>query len=152
MRSDHGNLAFGDDGASTYIFDDFINYYDGQVISVDICQLMWIVNELTSDRTTPHCSDSVEFLWNMRMKSKIDFLYLDSYDIERDNPHPLNYITLRNSMLVIKHLRKGSIVCVDDHDAFFTGGQIGKGNYVKDFMDNIGNELLYEGYQIVWKL
>ena len=38
MRADHGDLAFGDDGASTYIFDDFINYYDGQVISVDICQ------------------------------------------------------------------------------------------------------------------
>ena len=87
MRSDHGNLA-DDDGAGTYIFDDFINYYDGQVISVDICQANVDVNELTSDRTTSYCSDSVEFLWNMRMKSKIDFLYLDSYDIERDNPHP----------------------------------------------------------------
>ena len=29
MRADHGQLAFGDDGASTYILDDFINYYDG---------------------------------------------------------------------------------------------------------------------------
>ena len=26
MRNDHGNLAFGDDGASTYIWDDFINF------------------------------------------------------------------------------------------------------------------------------
>ena len=33
MRGDHkpanSPYALGDDGASTYIFDDFINYYDG---------------------------------------------------------------------------------------------------------------------------
>ena len=36
MRADHGTLAFGDDGASTYIFDNFVNYYNGEVLSVDI--------------------------------------------------------------------------------------------------------------------
>ena len=105
MREDHGDLAFGDDGASTYI-----------------------------------------------LKTKIDFLYLDSYDIERDNPHPSQLHHVKELCAVIRHLRKGSIICVDDHDAFFTGGKIGKGNYVKEFMEAIGAELLYEGYQIVWKL
>ena len=36
MRGDHTPVsspyALGDDGASTYIFDDFINYYDGEVL------------------------------------------------------------------------------------------------------------------------
>ena len=152
MRADHGDMAFGDDGASTYIFDDFINYYDGQVISVDICQAnVDHANKKTSDRTTAYCEDSVSYLWGMGLKTKIDFLYLDSYDIERDNPHPSQLHHVKELCAVIKHLKKGSIVCVDDHDAFFTGGQIGKGNYVKEFMEAIGAELLYEGYKIVWK-
>ena len=153
MRADHGDLAFGDDGASTYIFDDFINYYDGQVISVDICQAnVDYANGLTSNRTTAYCEDSVSFLWNMRLKSSIDFLYLDSYDIERDNPHPSQLHHVKELCAVIRHLRKGSIVCVDDHDAFFTGGKIGKGNYVKEFMDAIGAECIHENYQIIWRM
>ncbi len=152
MRADHGDMAFGDDGASTYIFDDFINYYDGQVISVDICQAnVDHANEKTSDRTMAYCEDSVSFLWNMRV-STIDFLYLDSYDIERDNPHPSQLHHVKELCAVISKCRKGTIICVDDHYAFFTGGKIGKGNYVKEFMEAIGAELLYEGYQIVWKL
>ena len=153
MRADHGNLAFGDDGASTHIFDDFINYYDGEVISVDINpDNVQHAQAGTSERTSVYCSDSVEFLWNIPAKRKIDFLYLDSYDIERDNPHPSMLHHVKELCAVIKNLRKGSIVCVDDHDAFFTDCQIGKGNYVKEFMEAIGAELLYEGYQIVWKM
>ena len=38
MRGDHTPVsspyALGDDGASTYIFDDFFNFYDGDVLSV----------------------------------------------------------------------------------------------------------------------
>ena len=153
MRADHGDMAFGDDGASTYIFDDFINYYDGRVISVDICQAnVDYANSKTSDKTISYCQDSVSFLWNMRLKSSIDFLYLDSYDIERDNPHPSQLHHVKELCAVIKHLRKGSIVCVDDHDAFFTGGKIGKGNYVKEFMDAIGAECIHENYQIIWRM
>ena len=109
-------------------------------------------NSMTSDRTTSYCSDSVEFLWNIRLKGTIDFLYLDSYDIERDNPHPSQLHHVKELCAIIRKCRKGTIICVDDHDGFFTGGLIGKGNYVKDFMENIGAELLYEGYQIVWKM
>jgi len=151
MRADHGELAMGDDGASTYIFDDFINYYDGQVLSVDICQAnVDHANGMTSDKTKVHCQDSVDFLWNLP-KKQIDFLYLDSYDIVRENPHPSQLHHMKEMCAVIDKLGKGSIVCVDDHDAFFTGdGKIAKGSYVKDFMDDIGYEPIHEGYQIVW--
>ena len=151
MRRDHGNLAFGDDGASTYIFDDFINYYDGKVLSVDICQdNVDYANELTTDKTTAYCQDSVDFLWNLP-KKQIDFLYLDSYDIIRENPHPSQLHHVKEMCAVIDKLGKGSIVCIDDHNAFFTGdGKIAKGTYVKDFMDDIGMTPIHEGYQIVW--
>ena len=151
MRRDHGNLAFGDDGASTYIFDDFINYYDGKVLSVDICQdNVDYANELTTDKTTAYCQDSVDFLWNLP-KKQIDFLYLDSYDIIREDPHPSQLHHVKEMCAVIDKLGKGSIVCIDDHNAFFTGdGKIAKGTYVKDFMDDIGMTPIHEGYQIVW--
>ena len=151
MRKDHGQLAFGDDGASTYIFDDFINYYDGEVHSVDIKkENVDYANELTSKKTTVHCQDSVDFLWNLP-KKQIDFLYLDSYDIIRENPHPSQLHHVKEMCAVIDKLGKGSIVCIDDHDAFFTGdGKIAKGTYVKDFMDDIGMKPIHEGYQIVW--
>tara|TARA_B100000965_G_scaffold403894_1_gene433210 strand:+ start:4578 stop:5198 length:621 start_codon:yes stop_codon:yes gene_type:complete len=151
MRRDHGNLAFGDDGASTYIFDDFINFYDGEVHSVDICEdNVNYANELTSDKTTVHCQDSVDFLWNLP-KKQIDFLYLDSFDIIKEDPHPSQLHHVKEMCAAIDKLGKGSIVCIDDHNAFFTNdGKIAKGTYVKDFMDDIGMKPIHEGYQIVW--
>jgi len=151
MRADHGQLAYGDDGASTFIFDDFINYYDGEVYSVDIKpENVAHAQKMVSDKTKVICSDSVKFLWNFPEDKKIDFLYLDSYDVRRDNPHPSQLHHVKELCAVIDKLDEGSIVCIDDHDAFFTGGQIGKGTYVKDFMENIGAECIHEGYQIVW--
>ena len=74
---------------STYIFDDFINYYDGEVASVDINpDNVAHAQKMVSERTTVYCSDSVEFLWNIPEKRKIDLLYLDSYDFEPENPIP----------------------------------------------------------------
>ena len=151
MRADHGQLAYGDDGASTFVFDDFINYYDGEVYSVDIKpENVAHAQKMVSDKTKVICSDSVKFLWNFPEDKKIDFLYLDSYDVRRDNPHPSQLHHVKELCAVIDKLDEGSIVCIDDHDAFFTGGQIGKGTYVKDFMENIGAECIHEGYQIVW--
>ena len=153
MRSDHGQLAFGDDGASTYIFDDFINFYDGEFYSVDINQdNVNYAQNMVSDNTKVICSDSVKYLWSLPKDKKIDFLYLDSYDIRRDNPHPSQLHHVKEMCAAIDKLRKGSIVCIDDHDAFFTGGAIGKGTYVKEFMDAIGAECIHEGYQIVWRM
>ena len=58
MRADHGQLALGDDGASTYIFDDFINYYDGEVASVDINpDNVAHAQKMVSDKTQVYCSD-----------------------------------------------------------------------------------------------
>ena len=151
MRADHGQLAYGDDGASTFIFDDFINFYDGEVYSVDIKpENVAHAQKMVSDKTKVVCSDSVKFLWNFPEDKKIDFLYLDSYDVRKDNPHPSQLHHVKELCAVIDKLDEGSIVCIDDHDAFFTGGQIGKGTYVKDFMENIGAECIHEGYQIVW--
>ena len=153
MRPDHGSMAFGDDGCSTYIFDQFINHYDGEINSVDILDVnVQHADAVTSDKTKVFCMDSVKFLWSIPPEKKIDFLYLDSYDIERENPHPSQMHHVKEMCAFSKNLKKGTIVVVDDHDAFFTDNKIGKGNYVAEFMKDIGAELLFEDYQIGWRI
>lgn len=159
MRADHGQLALGDDGASTYIFDDFINYYDGEVASVDINpDNVAHAQKMVSDRTTVYCSDSVEFLWNIPEKRKIDLLYLDSYDFEPENPIPSQKHHLKELTAVMKNLKKGSIIMVDDNantpefEWFTKIAQGGKAGFVKEFMKDIGAELLLDEYQIIWRL
>jgi hypothetical protein len=153
LRPDHGYLCFGDDGASTYILDKFVNYYDGELLSVDINEKnVNYCKSVVSEKTKVFCSDSVSFLKKLNCSKKIDFLYLDSFDIDKNNPHPSQLHHLKELCASIDKLNKGSIICVDDHDAFFTNGKIGKANYVKSFMEDIGAKLLYEGYQIVWEL
>tara|TARA_B100000700_G_scaffold139732_1_gene155808 strand:- start:729 stop:1385 length:657 start_codon:yes stop_codon:yes gene_type:complete len=164
MRGDHKPVnspyALGDDGASTYIFDDFINFYDGEVLSVDIKQEnVDYADKYTSDRTSVFCQDSVEFLWGLSEKEKIDFLYLDSYDFEADNPIPSQLHHVKELCAVMKNLKKGTIIVVDDHlntpefeslrSTFAKGG---KAAFVENFMDSIGAECLHDGYQIVWRL
>jgi hypothetical protein len=159
MRADHGQLALGDDGASTYIFDDFINYYDGEVASVDINpDNVAHAQKMVSDKTQVYCSDSVEFLWNIPSKRKIDLLYLDSFDFEPEDPIPSQKHHLKELTAVMKNLRKGSIIIVDDNlntpefEWFTKIAQGGKAGFVKEFMKDIGAELLLDEYQIIWRL
>lgn len=159
MRADHGELAFGDDGASTYILDDFINFYDGELYSVDINNNnVEHAKKMVSDKTKVYCSDSVDFLWKIPKEKKIDLLYLDSYDFEPDNPIPSQLHHIKELCAVMKNLEKGSIVLVDDNantpefEWFTKIAKGGKAGFVKNFMENIGAELLIDGYQIVWKL
>ena len=159
MRADHGQLALGDDGASTYIFDDFINFYDGEVISVDIKQEN--VNHaqaMVSERTTVYCDDSVSFLHNLSSKTKLDLLYLDSYDFDPENPIPSQLHHMKELCAAQKNLKKGTIVMVDDHantpnfDWFTATAKGGKAGFVENYIKNIDAELLHDGYQIVWRV
>ena len=109
---------------------------------------MWIIHPF--DKTEVICSDSVKYLWSLPKDEKIDFLYLDSYDINKNNPHPSQLHHVKEMCAPIDKLREGSLVCIDDHDG--TGGKIGKGNYVKEFMDAIGAECIHENYQIIWRM
>ena len=160
MRADHGQLALGDDGASTFIFDDFINHYDGEVLSVDINENnVKHAQKMVSDKTKVVCMDSVQFLWNLPSNKKIDFLYLDSYDFEPENPIPSQLHHVKELCAVMKNIKKGTIIAVDDHantpefaSYRSTLARGGKAGFIENFMTNIGAEVLHDGYQIVWRL
>jgi len=138
---------WGGDGYSTVLFDKFLEYHEGMVYSVDInsehCQL---ADYLTSDKVKVVNEDSVSFLWNIKLEKKIDLLYLDSYDLDGDNVHESAFHHFKEFCAAMSHLGEGSIIVVDD--CGIKNG--GKGKYIKEFMDNIGNEPIINGYQMGW--
>ena len=151
MRKDHGTLSFGDDGASTFIFDLFVNFYNGCVLSVDINKKnVKDAKEIVSNKTKVFQMDSVKFLWNLPKNFSIDLLYLDSFDLELDNPHPSSLHHIKELCAVVKNLNN-TIIVVDDHKVS-SDQKSSKGAYVKDFMLNIGAKLLFENYQIGFRL
>ena len=152
-RGDHGSLAYGDDGASTVIFDSCVNHIGGRVKSVDINpDNVAHCKKHVSSLTEVICMDSVEYLWSIHHTHTIDLLYLDSFDVVRENPHPSAIHHLKELAAAIKNLRPGSIVAVDDADAFFDGGKTGKAMYVREFADHVGWDKVWDGYQLIYRV
>lgn len=156
MRQGHGNLCFGDDGASSFLFNEFLKINNGRLTSIDINEKnVQYTNSFLSNGNLAYCCDSVEFLENKyeKIANNIDLLYLDSFDIEMLNPLPSQKHHLKEFNSALKFLNPGSIVVVDDHNAFFTSPPVGKGNLIKAFMEEKGfGKLIFENYQIGWVL
>ena len=74
-------------------------------------------------------------------------MYLDSFDFDMANPHPSSLHHIFELAAIMPCLKQGTMICVDDNF-----GTIGKGGYVKEFMDLINKQRVYAGYQWVWKL
>ncbi len=151
MRADHGDFNFGGDGCATFIFDKYVNICGGSVTSVDIspenCDYS---RSKVSGKTEIICSDSVKYISGIDPSIKFDLIYLDSFDITQANPGPSQQHHLAEYLAVIKNTKPGTLLVIDDHDAFFTGGKIGKGNMVKEHLDALPP--IHEGYQIIWQL
>jgi SAM-dependent methyltransferase len=143
-----GPFAWAGDGQSTVLFDHFAGAHDGAVVSVDkdpaACTL---AARLVSERTQVVCGDSVEFLWRFRPERPIDLLYLDSFDLDWNDPHPSSLHHLKELCAALPRLEPGCLVVVDDNQ-----GARGKGQYVRQFMTEIGAALLFDEYQIGWEL
>jgi len=154
------------DGQSTLLFDRFVNHWDGAVRTVDINQAActWLRGK-ASGKVTITCSDSVAYLRELSRSDElnVDFLYLDSYDLDWRNPHPAALHHLHELCAIMPLLASGTLVVVDDtarnqarvqfkgqemivHDF----GVAGKGGYVAEFFSKIGCAPVIEGYQHGW--
>lgn len=101
------------DGASTFLFDAFVNYYDGKVISIDCDpQAVTEVSSSVSKKTEVRCVDSLEEL--AKIEEQVDCLYLDSQDVDWLNPEVSAKHHLKEFLLIEKKLADFASILIDD--------------------------------------
>lgn len=136
---------------STQIFEDFVNFYNGIVESVDIdpenCE---IARGLVGDKVKIHCQDSVTFLKSRTWK-KVDLFYLDSYDVKWRKPLPSAEHHLKEFKSIEKYIMPGTIVAIDDNT--FYGNEkarTGKGLMIYEYLKSKNIYPTYDGYQLIY--
>jgi len=153
---------------STLLWDKFVNRMNGKVLSVDLNRTaVNITNKLTSPKTNVTCSDSLIFL--PTLTEEIDFLYLDSYDVDFLNPLLSAQHHLKEFNCVKHLLHKGSVVLIDDtphspewlddgknngnYDRLkmtFNPEMCGKGSLVNKELEKMGAKKIMHQYQALW--
>lgn len=156
-RYDKNSEGFDGDGFSTIIFDTFINQHGGEFRTVDINpENIAFAKAQVSEKTQFFCEDSVSYLWKLNKELTtqnryIDLLYLDSFDFDPENPHPSALHHVKELTAIINRVRPGGLIAVDDNFGN-SDNRLGKGTYVEQFMRDIGVPLVYNGYQLLWRI
>lgn len=136
-------------GYSTYIFGECISLFGGQLVTVDItphhietCKLL---TKQFCNNITYIVDDSLNFLKNY--STKIDLIYLDSYDcpIEGDASDSQKH-NLNEFLLVENKLHNKSLVLIDDVD--FPNG--GKAKMTHDYLKLNNYTLIHTQQQSLW--
>lgn len=135
------------DGCSTVIFGHFAAANQCKLYSVDIdarslqCAKSAIKSYVKNVEFIHN--DSVAFLRDFPYT--IDFLYLDSYDFELNNPTPSQQHHLKEIIAAYPHLTRDSIVMIDDCDLPYGG----KGKLVIQYLLERGWKICAQGYQMI---
>ena len=128
------------------VWDEFVNHHGGVVRSCDI-------SRENCELAQRHCSDKVQFLIGDSVHSLLSFnepadlLYLDSFDLDWNNPHPSALHHLQELASAARLLTNKSVVLIDD-----CGVNGGKGLYVTNWLMRIGAKLVMRHYQHLWEL
>jgi len=145
-----GNTPEGD-GWSTMVWDLYISENSGTAYSVDITPAHVDFAKSYVKKLDVVLGDSVKFLYDLgKTDVTVDVLYLDSYDFTPGEEHNSSLHHILELAGILHRLKPGSLVAVDD--CFFKDGhRDGKGVYVHKFMENLGKELIHDGYQMIWR-
>jgi hypothetical protein len=163
-------VLFTGDGHSTVLFDKFTECVPGTIVhSVDISpEATSLCKSIVSSRIQVHTSDSVTFLRNqcaglIKPYTQIDLLYLDSFDVDMENPHESAMHHMKELLAVGPLVNANTFILVDDSPTsatfFLDAGQLklvspqrigGKGKYIATYMEDIGIRPIYQGYQAAW--
>jgi hypothetical protein len=154
------------------LFDRYVSVRDAhsKCVTVDLSEAaVAACRILVGPRVSVNCGDSVAFLGRFADEAKagartIDFLYLDSYDLDRTHWYPSAIHHLKELAASIRCLRPDSLVVVDDcplvadlvpagtgNFEFIGEPSIGgKGRLVAEFATAVGAKLEFSGYQAGW--
>lgn len=142
-----GESAFEVEGGSTILFADWASRNGAMVYSVDLSR-----EAVKSARkallpyhkhVTVTQGDSIQYLQNFG--SPIDFLYLDSFDVDIFNPLPSQQHHLKEIQAAFPKLTKNSIVMIDDC-ALPHGG---KGRLAIQYLRSKGWKIVCQAYQVI---
>lgn len=103
---------------STRLLDSYVRSFGGTFESADIDpEVVGNVQNDLGERSEVVCEDSVSFLDRLARddsREAVDFVYLDSYDVDFSDPMPAALHCLDEFRAIAPKLRKGSIVLIDD--------------------------------------
>jgi predicted O-methyltransferase YrrM len=135
------------DGQSTVVWDHYAELKSGHVTTVDLDpNCAELVTKLGLQHTTAITGDSLQVIPTLDLQH-VDFLYLDSFDVDFANPEPASAHHLSELKLCLHLLNSGSIVAVDDN----RNGS-GKGTAVAAHMAEHNIPEIVSGYVRVWRI
>lgn len=140
------------DGQSTFMFDALVRSCGGQLFSIDVSsESIDSARQVCSSATQLIENDSVSALHALAQiaSKQIDVFYLDSFDLDPNNPLPSAIHHALELTAGRPLIGPGTLVCVDDYAVGATGG---KGMIVDRFLSNIRANVLYSGYQKIWRI
>ncbi len=140
------------DGQSTFMFDALVRTCGGTLFSIDVSnESVDSARRVCSSATQLIQNDSVSALHALAeiASGTIDLLYLDSFDLDANNPLPSAIHHGLELTAVRPLIGPGTVVCIDDYAVGSSGG---KGMIVDRFLSNIRAKVLYSGYQKIWRL
>ena len=134
------------DGQSTIVWDTLATNLGGTVTTIDIDPIgAELVAELELQATTAIVGNSLDVI--PTLTGHADLLYLDSFDVDFENPLPAAAHHLSELMAALNLLAPGSLVAVDDNQ-----DDQGKGSEVAWFLAEHGAVEIVRGYVRVWRI
>ena len=134
------------DGQSTIVWDTVATNLGGTVTTIDIDPIgAELVAELELQATTAIVGNSLDVI--PTLTGHADLLYLDSFDVDFENPLPAAAHHLSELMAALNLLAPGSLVAVDDNQ-----DDQGKGSEVAWFLAEHGAVEIVRGYVRVWRI
>jgi hypothetical protein len=137
------------DGCSTLLFDTFVDYHGGTVLSVDIDPKACELAKENTLFTEVYDSDSVEFLGTLY--GKVDLLYLDSFNItDWNNDWEPAAHHLKELFAAKNCIKEGTLIVVDDNIKISSDKRLGKGRLIYELMESLDITPYIDGYQVGW--
>ena len=159
-----GSAAHGT--KSSVLFASYVKIFGGKFDTVDTHpKIKSFYSFLESNNIRFHTEDSLNYINNLDddVINGLDIVYLDSFDLDIDNPEPSQEHGLNEFLLLDKKLKKDAILSIDDtpisYELFGNSRSNkfdfipGKGRLVLNYLDKNPNqyEVLYHNYSVVLK-
>tara|TARA_B100000927_G_scaffold223225_1_gene183037 strand:+ start:722 stop:1462 length:741 start_codon:yes stop_codon:yes gene_type:complete len=159
-----GSAAHGT--KSSMLFACYVKIFGGRFDTVDTNpEIKLYYSFIESSNIEFHSEDSLKFINNLEEEyvASLDLIYLDSFDLDINNPSPSQNHGLNEFLSLNEKLKKGALIAIDDtpisYELFGNTQKNefdfipGKGRLVLDFLDKNPNlyQILYHNYSVVLK-